>query len=218
MSGPKRPHDHVTLKNMYDDWHKCLSAPIGFKGFGLPQEKLTTTADIEFEGVNYTVRIFVTRCLTDPPCVGRALMGPLTSLTLSHQRSLRALGAVQLRVGPMPTPFNSLAVAEDGVLVGCCCTHNSQLTHGAVVIAAITSCTNTSNPAVMLGAGLVARNAVKRGLKVAPWIKTSLAPGSAAVTKYLANSGLQADLDALGFNLVREHCWLWGAATLQMVR
>ena len=78
--------------------------------------------------------------------------------------------------------------------------------HGDVVIAAITSCTNTSNPSVMLGAGLVARNAVKRGLKVKPWVKTSLAPGSQVVTDYLLKAGLQDDLDALGFNLVGYGC------------
>jgi aconitate hydratase len=78
--------------------------------------------------------------------------------------------------------------------------------HGDVVIAAITSCTNTSNPSVMLGAGLVARNAVKRGLKVKPWVKTSLAPGSQVVSDYLAKSGLQKDLDKLGFNLVGYGC------------
>jgi len=78
--------------------------------------------------------------------------------------------------------------------------------HGSVVIAAITSCTNTSNPSVMLGAGLVARNAVKRGLKVQPWVKTSLAPGSQVVTDYLLRAGLQDDLDALGFNLVGYGC------------
>ena len=80
------------------------------------------------------------------------------------------------------------------------------LSHGDVVIAAITSCTNTSNPSVMLGAGLVARNAVKKGLKVKPWVKTSLAPGSQVVTDYLARAGLQDDLDALGFNLVGYGC------------
>ncbi|MEQ8993149.1 MAG: aconitate hydratase AcnA, partial [Pseudomonadales bacterium] len=80
------------------------------------------------------------------------------------------------------------------------------LGHGDVVIAAITSCTNTSNPAVMLGAGLVARNALARGLKVKPWVKTSLAPGSKVVTEYLAKAGLQDDLDALGFNLVGYGC------------
>jgi aconitate hydratase len=78
--------------------------------------------------------------------------------------------------------------------------------HGDVAIAAITSCTNTSNPSVMIAAGLIARNAVKRGLKVKPWVKTSLAPGSQVVTDYLAKAGLQDDLDALGFNLVGYGC------------
>jgi len=78
--------------------------------------------------------------------------------------------------------------------------------HGDVVIAAITSCTNTSNPYVMIGAGLLARNAVARGLKTKPWVKTSVAPGSQVVGEYLARSGLQADLDKLGFNLVGFGC------------
>ena len=81
-----------------------------------------------------------------------------------------------------------------------------ELDHGSVVIAAITSCTNTSNPAVMVGAGLVARNAVRRGLSRKPWVKSSLAPGSKVVTDYLAQAGLQEPLDALGFNLVGYGC------------
>jgi aconitate hydratase len=80
------------------------------------------------------------------------------------------------------------------------------LGHGDVVIAAITSCTNTSNPYVMLGAGLVARNAAKLGLKVKPWVKTSLAPGSQVVTEYLEASGLQKDLNKIGYNLVGYGC------------
>jgi len=80
------------------------------------------------------------------------------------------------------------------------------LEHGSVVIAAITSCTNTSNPSVMIGAGLVAKRAVERGLKSKPWVKTSLAPGSKVVSEYLAKSGLQRYLDALGFNLVGFGC------------
>jgi aconitate hydratase len=80
------------------------------------------------------------------------------------------------------------------------------LADGDVVIAAITSCTNTSNPSVMLGAGLIARNAVERGLTVKPWVKTSLAPGSQVVTDYLAKAGLQKPLDKLGFNLVGYGC------------
>jgi aconitate hydratase len=81
-----------------------------------------------------------------------------------------------------------------------------EMGHGAVVIAAITSCTNTSNPSVMLGAGLVARKARERGLKVKPFVKTSLAPGSRVVTEYLEKAGLLDDLEALGFNLVGYGC------------
>jgi aconitate hydratase len=77
---------------------------------------------------------------------------------------------------------------------------------GSVVIAAITSCTNTSNPSVLIGAGLVARNAVERGLQSKPWVKTSLAPGSKVVTDYLVKAGLQPYLDQLGFNLVGYGC------------
>jgi aconitate hydratase len=80
------------------------------------------------------------------------------------------------------------------------------LGHGDVVLAAITSCTNTSNPYVMLGAGLIARNAVKAGLKVKPWVKTSLAPGSQVVTEYLDAAGLTKDLNKIGFNLVGYGC------------
>jgi aconitate hydratase len=81
-----------------------------------------------------------------------------------------------------------------------------EITDGAVVIAAITSCTNTSNPAVMLAAGLVARNAAARGLTAAPWVKTSLAPGSKVVTDYLQQAGLMDDLERLGFDLVGYGC------------
>ncbi|HWJ14478.1 MAG TPA: aconitate hydratase AcnA, partial [Gemmatimonadaceae bacterium] len=96
-------------------------------------------------------------------------------------------------------------VASDGVKVD----YNGQsftLRHGAVVIAAITSCTNTSNPSVMLAAGLLARNAVKKGLQRKPWVKTSLAPGSKVVTDYLRQAGVQEYLDQLGFQLVGYGC------------
>ena len=83
---------------------------------------------------------------------------------------------------------------------------SDQIGHGAVVIAAITSCTNTSNPSVMVAAGLVARKAVAKGLATKPWVKTSLAPGSRVVTDYLEKSGLAKDLDALGFETVGYGC------------
>ena len=94
---------------------------------------------------------------------------------------------------------------DTGKRVACAGT-NYDLGHGDVVIAAITSCTNTSNPYVMLGAGLIARNAVKLGLKVKPWVKTSLAPGSQVVTEYLDAAGLSKDLNKIGFNLVGYGC------------
>lgn len=81
-----------------------------------------------------------------------------------------------------------------------------ELDDGAVVIASITSCTNTSNPSVMLGAGLVAKKAVEKGLKVKPWVKTSLAPGSQVVTEYLNEAGLMGDLENLGFHVVGYGC------------
>jgi aconitate hydratase len=92
----------------------------------------------------------------------------------------------------------SVSVTKDGETFG--------LKDGAILIAAITSCTNTSNPSVMIGAGLLARNAVARGLRAQPWVKTTLAPGSRVVSNYLDQSGLTTDLDALGFNVVGFGC------------
>ena len=102
------------------------------------------------------------------------------------------------QTGPVGAPFEAISVEVDGA--------RGDVGHGSVVIAAITSCTNTSNPTVMVGAGLLARNAVARGLTVAPTVKTSLAPGSRAVTGYLEAAGLMAPLEALGFALAGYGC------------
>ncbi|KAG5069656.1 hypothetical protein JHK85_002033 [Glycine max] len=134
VSGPKRPHDRVPLREMKVDWHACLNNKVGFKGFAVSKESQNKVAEFTFQG------------------------------TPAHLR------------------------------------------HGDVVIAAITSCTNTSNPSVMLGAALVAKKACELGLQVKPWIKTSLAPGSGVVTKYLQRSGLQKYLNELGFNIVGYGC------------
>jgi aconitate hydratase len=108
-------------------------------------------------------------------------------------------------LGEMQAATTATELATNGVKVS---SKGSQfeLEHGAVVIAAITSCTNTSNPAVMMGAGLVAKKAVEKGLQVKPWVKTSLAPGSRVVTKYLEASGLDHYLDLIGFNTVGYGC------------
>ncbi|KAL8474350.1 hypothetical protein ACS0TY_030988 [Phlomoides rotata] len=134
ISGPKRPHDRVPLKQMKSDWHSCLDNKVGFKGFAVPKEAQEKVVKFSFHG------------------------------------------------------------------------QPAELKHGSVVIAAITSCTNTSNPSVMLGAGLVAKKASELGLQVKPWVKTSLAPGSGVVTKYLLKSGLQKYLNQQGFNIVGYGC------------
>jgi aconitate hydratase len=110
-----------------------------------------------------------------------------------------------------PSFASALEELKKGVKVhasggGAAVATSTELEHGSVVIAAITSCTNTSNPSVMIGAGLVAKKAVEKGLSRKPWVKTSLAPGSKVVTDYLKKSGLDVYLDQLGFNLVGYGC------------
>ena len=102
---------------------------------------------------------------------------------------------------PAALPASTSVAVADAVVPGM-----EDLSHGSVVVAAITSCTNTSNPSVMIGAGLLARNAVQRGLKVKPWVKTSLAPGSLVVTEYFKAAGLLEYLAELGFNIVGYGC------------
>lgn len=126
---------------------------------------------------------------------------PVKNLKSSWKAALPLLLEKKSKSGGPATSISPTAkahVSEGGA--------SFDLTHGSVVIAAITSCTNTSNPSVMIGAGLVAKKAVELGLKSKPWVKTSLAPGSKVVTDYLEATGLQKFLDQLGFNLVGYGC------------
>ena len=123
---------------------------------------------------------------------------PLTSVKQAFAESLAAPTAKRGFALEGPALSRTGTVREDG--------HADTIGHGAVVIAAITSCTNTSNPSVMVAAGLVARKAVAKGLTTKPWVKTSLAPGSRVVTDYLEKSGLDRDLDELGFETVGYGC------------
>jgi aconitate hydratase len=134
----------------------------------------------------------------DLATVGPSLAGPRRPqdrVPLGKAKSSFATALPDLKKGVKTTSGLGVAVATETVLE-----------HGSVVIAAITSCTNTSNPSVMIGAGLVAKKAVAKGLQRKPWVKTSLAPGSKVVTDYLVKAGLQESLDALGFNLVGYGC------------
>jgi aconitate hydratase len=119
---------------------------------------------------------------------------PLSRASEAFQEALPSL---------LPVPGPGTRAADGGTAGG---TLDDGVTHGSVVIAAITSCTNTSNPSVMLAAGLLARKAAERGLRPRPWVKTSLAPGSQVVTRYYDQAGLTPYLDMLGFDLVGYGC------------
>ena len=124
----------------------------------------------------------------------------LTKSKLGFQASLPSMMAEKKAKAGSSSPPTAVAVLEVPSEVA------DGLAHGSVVVAAITSCTNTSNPGVMIGAGLLAKKAVELGLTRKPWVKTSLAPGSKVVTDYLEKAGLTPYLDALGFNLVGYGC------------
>ena len=143
--------------------------------------------------------------LADLPEAFRRDLEGLKSASSQPEPRLSTLGRWEMEGGDTA----GLAVAAPVDHAGVEATYRDQtfrITHGAVVIAAITSCTNTSNPSVMVGAGLLAKKAVERGLTTKPWVKTSLAPGSKVVTDYLKEAGLMPYLEALGFHLVGYGC------------
>jgi aconitate hydratase len=131
---------------------------------------------------------------------------PQDRVSLKQAKSGFQAALATLQAAKKSAPAAVTAAAASGGVAVAEVAAVGQLEHGSVVIAAITSCTNTSNPSVMIAAGLLAKKAVERGLTRQPWVKTSLAPGSKVVTEYLRKAGLQTSLDALGFNLVGYGC------------
>ena len=146
---------------------------------------------------HYVTPHFAATLHLDMSTVEPNLAGPRRPQDRVAVRDLRRASDEYIKLDGKADQLDAAFPLEDGT---------GSLQHGAVVIAAITSCTNTSNPAVMIGAGLVAQKALARGLQRKPWVKSSLAPGSKVVTDYLTRAGLQAALDALGFNLVGYGC------------
>ncbi|MBN2430512.1 MAG: aconitate hydratase AcnA [Acidobacteria bacterium] len=162
------------------------------------QDLFRTAASPEPE---YTDILELDLATVEPSLAGPKRPQDRISLSLAHQAFQDSLTAPVAQRGfelPPEMLDRSVAVTING--------ETFTLKHGSVVIAAITSCTNTSNPSVMIAAGLVARKARERGLMVPPWVKTSLAPGSMVVTDYLEKSGLLEDLEGLHFNLVGYGC------------
>src|SRR5689334_14163955 len=178
LAGPKRPQDRVPLPGAKDAFRTALADLVG--------------QDVEEEIAHgHDEAIAETFPASDPPANGAP----------GHEADPHEpINAPAVAAGTVIAEHSDTAVevTMDG--------QEFQLDHGHVVIAAITSCTNTSNPSVMLGSGLLARNAVARGLVSQPWVKTSLAPGSKVVTEYLDRAGLTEPLEKLGFNLVGYGC------------
>ena len=178
VAGPKRPQDRIELPKLKQEFLAAFTRPLTENGFGKKPEDLRTMAR-----VNTAKEVH-----------------PFIDHTYGHRRLGVEPSESEMRDQhpapdtPEQVPPTAFPKAE------------SEIHHGSVLIAAITSCTNTSNPSVMLAAGLLAKKAVERGLRVNPVVKASLAPGSRVVSDYLNQTGLQPFLDQLGFNLVGYGC------------
>ncbi len=202
--------DRATLGNMSPEYGAtCGFSPIDddtiryLKDTGRPPDLVALVAAYAKAQGMYRVKTTPDPMFTDVlklelSSVEPSLAGPKRPQDRVALKEVKAGFAVS-----MDKEFNKSAEAKKRVKVS---GKNYDLGHGDVVIAAITSCTNTSNPNVMIGAGLLARKAAAKGLTAKPWVKTSLAPGSQVVGEYLEKSGLQKDLDKLGFNLVGFGC------------
>jgi aconitate hydratase len=183
VAGPKRPQDRIELPNLKREFTTTFAKPVTESGFGKKPEDFFFRARVE----GGSVPLAPGGGSQEPVSLGKSLArntNPTTELEMANNR-------------PTPTPeVMDAAMAKPSGEIG----------HGSVLIAAITSCTNTSNPSVMLAAGLVAKKAVEKGLRVNPMVKSSLAPGSRVVTDYLTKTGLQPYLDQLGFQTVGYGC------------
>jgi aconitate hydratase A / 2-methylisocitrate dehydratase len=202
--------DRATLGNMSPEYGAtCGFSPIDddtiryLKDTGRPPEFVALVAAYAKAQGMYRVKTTPDPMFTD---VLKLELGSVEPSLAGPKRPQDRVALKEVKSGfatSMDKEFNKSAEAKKRVKVS---GKNYDLGHGDVVIAAITSCTNTSNPNVMIGAGLLARKAAAKGLTAKPWVKTSLAPGSQVVGEYLEKSGLQRDLDKLGFNLVGFGC------------
>ncbi|HEX5836157.1 MAG TPA: aconitate hydratase [Pyrinomonadaceae bacterium] len=192
VAGPKRPQDRIELTKLKDQFSELMLKPASEGGYGKTEDDLWTRYHVKI-GADRR-RLFAgggeQRGETVPSAVENEISEKNTSVWTETEM-----------VNNRPTPDILPDIPEDEFQTG-----DELLGHGDVLIAAITSCTNTSNPSVMLAAGLLARKAVERGLTVSPKVKNSLAPGSRVVTDYLERTGLQSYLNELGFNLVGYGC------------
>jgi aconitate hydratase A / 2-methylisocitrate dehydratase len=183
VAGPKRPQDRINLPELKRTFEALLEKPLTDGGYGKRTGDLLLRVPVHINGSTPTVDTQM----------------PSTDTSANHPEEGLSKNEAEL-VQNRPTPDKPVFPASSYRPA------DTEIGHGSVLIAAITSCTNTSNPTVMLGAALLAKKAVERGLKVNPAVKTSLGPGSRVVTDYLDKTGLQPYLDKLGFQTVGFGC------------
>ena len=180
VAGPKRPQDKIELPKLKENFAAAFSKSVAENGFGRPPGDLAKIFSASANGKS---------------AIGGGSQEPV-SLQAAKSQNTNPFTELEM-ANNRPTPDSVTTPVRTG---------EGEIRNGSVLIAAITSCTNTSNPSVMLAAGLLAKKAVERGLSVNPLVKASLAPGSRVVTDYLNKTGLQPYLDKLGFNLVGYGC------------
>ena len=198
VAGPKRPQDRIELPDLKDKFLDLFQKPVKENGYGKSIDELSNRFPVENGH-----RILPILRQPDIHVTGGGTQEPETvpeGAGLESFKNTSALTEIEM-MNNRPTPDRIEDIPHDEFP-----DREDDLGHGDVVIAAITSCTNTSNPSVMLAAGLLAKKAVERGLKVDPSVKTSLAPGSRVVTEYYEKTGLQPYLNQIGFNLVGYGC------------
>jgi aconitate hydratase len=182
VAGPKRPQDRIELPKLGQEFVAAFSKPVAENGFGKAAAEFSKTVHVEGEGWTKPGHGGGSQKLVSAEASAARDTSVTTEREMANNHPTSTTGSVKSR-------------RIDG-----------EVGHGSVLIAAITSCTNTSNPSVMLAAGLLAKKAVERGLRVNPVVKSSLAPGSRVVTDYLEKTGLQPYLDMLGFQTVGYGC------------
>jgi aconitate hydratase len=195
VAGPKRPQDRIELSNLDDRFVELFNQTTASGGYGKTSDELEK---------RYMVTMGAPQAATQTAEGGgeqsaKSVPLPIEGEGNVSEKNTNVLTEVEM-MNNRPTP-NRVDIAVGDFPVA-----TVSVGHGDVMIAAITSCTNTSNPSVMLAAGILAKKAVEKGLTVPAYVKTSLAPGSRAVTEYLEKTGLQPYLNQLGFNLVGYGC------------
>ncbi|MEQ1765402.1 MAG: aconitate hydratase AcnA, partial [Pyrinomonadaceae bacterium] len=191
VAGPKRPQDRIELSSLDDRFLELFSQPVADGGYGKVADDIDKRYVVNLSG--FPSDVVQGGGNQDSKSIPLPVIGEVS------ERNTNVTSEVEM-INNRPTPDRVTQEGDGYEPV------QTDIGNGDVLIAAITSCTNTSNPAVMIAAGIVAKKAVEKGMKVPPYVKTSLAPGSRVVTEYLNKTGLTTYLDKIGFNLVGYGC------------